>query len=134
MNAETTRPVRAPAVACSACQDDDPCLPCALASTGDAAGPVAVRRVLRGEVLFREGDPCRAIHTVRSGTLKTLIPGLDGREQVTSWRATCSASTASRRAARPAGRSRWRIRKSWCCPTPPTGAATRTSWAPCCHG
>jgi CRP/FNR family transcriptional regulator len=85
MNAETTRPVRAPAVACSACQDDDPCLPCALASTGDAAGPVAVRRVLRGEVLFREGDPCRAIHTVRSGTLKTLIPGLDGREQVTGF-------------------------------------------------
>lgn len=85
MNAAATKPARAPAVTCAACQGDDPCLPCSLASTADATGPVALRRVLRGEVLFREGDPCRAIHAVRSGTLKTLIPGRDGREQVTGF-------------------------------------------------
>jgi CRP/FNR family transcriptional regulator len=85
MNAAATRAARAPVVACSACHDDDPCLPCGLAGTDGAAGPVATRRLLRGDVLFREGDPCRAIHAVRSGTLKTLIPGRDGREQVTGF-------------------------------------------------
>lgn len=72
---------------CAAYEGGDPCLPCALANASDAAGhPSARRRWLReGEALFREGDPCRSIYAVRSGTIKTVIPGLDSREQVTGF-------------------------------------------------
>jgi CRP/FNR family transcriptional regulator, anaerobic regulatory protein len=74
------------ALPCSACQDDDPCLPCGLAHAADeAGGESSRRRVLRGEPLFREGDPCRAILAVRSGTFKSVITGPDGDEQVTGF-------------------------------------------------
>ena len=86
MNDVATRPDRSPAASCAAYQGDDPCLPCALAEAEEAAGHAHVRRRLRrGEALFRQGDPCRSSYAVRSGTFKTLIPGLDGREQVTGF-------------------------------------------------
>jgi CRP/FNR family transcriptional regulator len=77
---------RPPALACAACQDEDTCLPCELATAAEAGGhAVARRRLLRGDALFHEGDPCRAIHAVRTGTLKTVIAGPDGHEQVTGF-------------------------------------------------
>jgi CRP/FNR family transcriptional regulator len=86
MNAVATRPDHSPAAGCTAYQGDDPCLPCALANADDAEGHAPVRRRLhRGEALFREGDPCRSIYAVRSGTFKTVIPGLEGREQVSGF-------------------------------------------------
>ena len=86
MNAVATRPDRSPAAGCTAYQGDDPCLPCALANADDAEGHAPLRRRLhRGEALFREGDPCRSIYAVRSGTFKTVIPGLEGREQVSGF-------------------------------------------------
>ena len=86
MNAVATQPDRSPAAGCAAYQGDDPCLPCALAEAEEAAGHAPVRRRLRrGEALFRAGDPCRSVYAVRSGSLKTLIAGLDGHEQVTGF-------------------------------------------------
>jgi len=38
-----------------------------------------------GAHLFREGDPFNAIAAVRSGTVKTYVTDLDGREQVRSF-------------------------------------------------
>lgn len=71
---------------CAAYQSDDPCLPCALAKAQETTGHAPVRRRLRrGEALFREGEACRSIYAVRSGTLKTVMPGLDAREQVTGF-------------------------------------------------
>jgi CRP/FNR family transcriptional regulator, anaerobic regulatory protein len=75
------------AAACAACQGDDPCLPCSLTASGDAAGLplLARRRVRRGEALFRDGDPCRSVYVVRSGTFKSVLTGPDGHEQVTGF-------------------------------------------------
>lgn len=86
MNAVATRPEKAQPATCGACRDDDPCLPCELANAGEEPGRGAARRrLLRGEALFREGDPCRGILAVRTGTFKSVIAGLDGHEQVTGF-------------------------------------------------
>jgi CRP/FNR family transcriptional regulator len=86
VNAIASRTDRTPAAGCAAYQGDDPCLPCALAEAEEASGHAPARRRLRrGEALFRQGDPCRSIYAVRSGTFKTLIPGLEAREQVTGF-------------------------------------------------
>lgn len=86
MNAVAIRADKAQAATCSACQDDDPCKPCELATTAEERAPGAPRRrVARGEVLFREGDPCRGVVAVRTGTFKSVMAGLDGYEQVTGF-------------------------------------------------
>ncbi|HEY0823969.1 MAG TPA: helix-turn-helix domain-containing protein [Ramlibacter sp.] len=86
MNAVATRAERVPPATCSACASDDPSLPCELANADQAAGPASPRRrLLRGEILFREGEPCRGIVAVRSGTFKTVLAGPDGYEQVTGF-------------------------------------------------
>jgi len=40
------------------------------------------RPVARGETIYRYEDPFRSVFAVKSGSFKTLIPGLDGEEQV----------------------------------------------------
>ncbi|MFC1602373.1 helix-turn-helix domain-containing protein, partial [Pseudomonadota bacterium] len=40
------------------------------------------RFVARGESIYRQEDPFRAVFAVKSGSFKTLIPGADTREQV----------------------------------------------------
>jgi CRP/FNR family transcriptional regulator len=86
MNTVMTLPEGTPAATCSACDSADPSLPCELANGGTPADPASLRcRVRRGEVLIREGDPCRGILAVRSGTFKTVIAALDGHEQVTGF-------------------------------------------------
>jgi CRP/FNR family transcriptional regulator len=74
------------AVACPAYRADDPCLPCSLAVGGAAASPVPGRRRLqRGETLLREGDPCRSLYGVRSGTFKSVMATPHDGEQVTGF-------------------------------------------------
>jgi len=72
---------------CPAYRADDPCLPCTLAAIGDGSGPVPTprRRLQRGETLFREGDPCRSLYGVRSGTFKTVAATPVAGEQVTGF-------------------------------------------------
>ena len=43
------------------------------------------RRVSRGEQLFGNGEPLRALHVVRAGQFKTCILAADGRSQVTGF-------------------------------------------------
>jgi CRP/FNR family transcriptional regulator len=78
---------RTPVAGCPAYRADDPCLPCVLAAAGIAAGPVPAprRRLLRGETLFREGDPCRSLYGVRTGTFKTVVATPITGEQVTGF-------------------------------------------------
>ena len=42
----------------------------------------AVRRIERGETLFRKGDPGHQLYGVLSGRLKILVSGPDGKEIV----------------------------------------------------
>ncbi|MEJ8838719.1 helix-turn-helix domain-containing protein [Ramlibacter sp. AN1133] len=78
---------RSPIARCPAYRADDPCLPCTLASIGTAIGPVPAprRRLQRGETLFREGDACRSLYGVRSGTFKAVVATPDAGEQVTGF-------------------------------------------------
>lgn len=78
---------RTPVASCPAYRADDPCLPCTLAAAGIASGPVPAprRRLLRGETLFREGDPCRSLYGVRTGTFKTVVVTPHPGEQVTGF-------------------------------------------------
>lgn len=50
-----------------------------------ADAQAAVRKVRRGQVLFRAGDPFRCFYQVRIGSFKTIVGGRDGREQVTGF-------------------------------------------------
>ncbi|HSV84906.1 MAG TPA: cyclic nucleotide-binding domain-containing protein [Ramlibacter sp.] len=43
------------------------------------------RRVQEGQVVFREGDRFHHLYAVRSGTFKSTLTLLDGREQVTGF-------------------------------------------------
>jgi len=43
------------------------------------------RRLLRGETLFREGDPFESVYVVWTGFFKTCIASKDGRDQVTGF-------------------------------------------------
>ena len=78
----------APAAQCPTCGVRRHCLPLGLdeftAHRLDRmfAGP---RRLARREVLYRAGDPFTALHAVRLGTLKTVVIGEDGREQITGY-------------------------------------------------
>jgi CRP/FNR family transcriptional regulator len=82
---------QASAAGCPALGAEDPCLPCTLAATATATGsvpgplPLPRRRLQRGDTLFREGDPCRSLFGVRSGTFKTAVATLDAGEQVTGF-------------------------------------------------
>jgi CRP/FNR family transcriptional regulator len=40
------------------------------------------RRLEAGEILFQEGDPCRAFYAIRLGRMRLYRATLDGREQV----------------------------------------------------
>ncbi len=42
-------------------------------------------KVKKGAALFRTGDPLRSLYTVRTGSFKTGIVSVDGREQVTGF-------------------------------------------------
>jgi CRP/FNR family transcriptional regulator len=73
---------------CSLCGLRQACLPCDLASPGNGRGeqlPVAHRRVVRGDSLYRAGDAFHSLYTVRSGFFKTVQSLDGGRDQVTGF-------------------------------------------------
>jgi CRP/FNR family transcriptional regulator, anaerobic regulatory protein len=77
-----------PKIRCHTCSMRDLCLPAAF--TGDQMNQfdalVAHRtKVMKGESLYRAGEPFHALYAIRSGSVKTTVLGEDGREQVTGY-------------------------------------------------
>lgn len=75
-------------IACSNCNLRELCLPLGLNPEEMARLDqlVASRRTLRkGDALFRHGDPFISIFAIRTGTFKTRVNTLDGRDQVTGF-------------------------------------------------
>jgi CRP/FNR family transcriptional regulator len=75
-------------VACSNCNLRELCLPIGLSTEelNRVEQIVATRRKLRrGEVLFRTGDPFESLYAVRLGFLKSTMMSSDGHEQVTGF-------------------------------------------------
>jgi CRP/FNR family transcriptional regulator, anaerobic regulatory protein len=74
---------------CSTCSMRHLCMPRGL---GNETLPrlesviCVARPVLRGEALYRSGDPFNDLFAVRSGAMKTVITQRDGRQQVTGLR------------------------------------------------
>lgn len=75
-------------VSCSDCRLRNSCFPLMW------AGPeldqintlrVARRRVKQGQALYRSGDRCAAVYTIRSGFIKTIVLHENGREQVSGF-------------------------------------------------
>ncbi len=82
------RDVSCPAPQCSICNQRALCLPGMTEDT--AIGRVdrlvsARRRIKRGEMLYRAGEPFKSVYAVRSGFFKTFAITDDGREQVTAF-------------------------------------------------
>lgn len=48
--------------------------------------PLVRRKVQRGQILFRAGQPCHALFLIHAGCFKTCILSADGREKVTGFR------------------------------------------------
>ncbi len=74
--------------ACETCSLHELCLPLELAHEDmEALDSIIKRRkpFQRGEFLFQQGDPFRAIYAVRAGSVKTYTHTDDGREQVTGF-------------------------------------------------
>ncbi|WP_126446075.1 fumarate/nitrate reduction transcriptional regulator Fnr [Sulfuricystis multivorans] len=74
--------------ACSQCNLRELCLPVGLSEEelGRLDELVTIRRrILRGQPLFRSGDPFEAIYAVKTGFFKTDVLLEDGREQVTGF-------------------------------------------------
>lgn len=69
---------------CSSWDAADACLPCGLARVeAQVAGPaLSRRRVPRGELLFRQGDPADGAFVVRAGSFKGSVVAPDGVQQV----------------------------------------------------
>ncbi len=74
--------------ACSQCNLRELCLPTGLSDDESTKLDqlVSTRRSIRkGEALFRHGDAFTSIYAIRSGTFKTRVNTLDGRDQVTGF-------------------------------------------------
>ncbi len=64
------------------------CLPVGLADNEIAQLDAILgkrNRVVRGDALFRHGDPFTSLFAIRVGTLKTTVAAEDGREQITGY-------------------------------------------------
>jgi CRP/FNR family transcriptional regulator, anaerobic regulatory protein len=73
---------------CSTCHLRDVCLPSGLAAAemGKLDGLMfGRRRVREGQSLYREGERFQFLYAVRSGTFKSSLTLMDGREQVTGF-------------------------------------------------
>ena len=74
--------------ACSSCGLRSMCLPCGLRSEdlAEVEGVVySRRRVVRGDTLYRPGDPFHALYAIRSGFFKSFVLTDDGRAQITAF-------------------------------------------------
>jgi CRP/FNR family transcriptional regulator len=75
-------------VACSSCNLRELCLPMGM-SSGQMDRLDAIvsnrRTVVRGESMFRTGDPFTSLYAIRTGFFKSCVSAEDGREQVTGF-------------------------------------------------
>jgi CRP/FNR family transcriptional regulator len=75
-------------VACSNCNLRELCMPVGLdARALDRVDELVAtrRRVKRGAMLFRTGDPFTSLYAIRTGFFKTCVTADDGRDQVTGF-------------------------------------------------
>jgi len=82
------RPGLIGAVQCSNCATRNICMPSGLSATEFAQIDATIctsRKVMRGEALYRSGDPFQSIYTIKAGTFKTVVVLRDGREQITGF-------------------------------------------------
>ncbi len=74
--------------ACSTCNLQEICLPVGLSDKQLERLDTLVserRHVVRGDVLFRTGDPFTSLFAVRTGFFKATVMSEDGRDQVTGF-------------------------------------------------
>ena len=74
--------------ACSSCGLRSMCLPCGIRGEdlAEVEGVVySRRRIVRGDNLYRAGDPFHALYAVRTGFFKSFVLTDDGRTQVTGF-------------------------------------------------
>ncbi len=74
--------------ACSSCSVLELCLPIGLTGPEvERLDTLIVQRlkVKKGVALYRTGDPLRSLYAVRTGSFKTSMVSVDGREQVTGF-------------------------------------------------
>ncbi|MBB1125133.1 fumarate/nitrate reduction transcriptional regulator Fnr [Thiospirillum jenense] len=72
-------------IACKNCSLASACLPGGLAPEDVEQLEALVERSRpfhRGDVLFRHGEPLRALYVVKTGSVKTCAPGMNAEEQV----------------------------------------------------
>ena len=75
-------------LACSSCNLRELCLPVGMSRDQLIMLDQLVakrRRVVRGDNLFRSGDPFQALYAVHTGFFKTSVASEDGRDQVTGF-------------------------------------------------
>ena len=88
LNAIPLREMNGLKVACKDCNLFQLCLPFGLGDADLALLDSIIKRqrvIKRGEHLFRPGDPFVFVYAVKSGTIKTYTPILDGGDQVTGF-------------------------------------------------
>lgn len=72
-------------VSCSACSLRELCLPMGLSNDDLQQLESTIKRprpIQKGDYLFRMGDDCHSLYTVRAGSVKTLISTDEGEEQI----------------------------------------------------
>jgi len=72
-------------VSCSACSLRELCLPLGLSNDELQRLESTIKRprpIHKSDYLFRMGDECRSLYTVRAGSVKTLISTDEGEEQI----------------------------------------------------
>jgi CRP/FNR family transcriptional regulator, anaerobic regulatory protein len=75
-------------IGCEVCGVHALCSPFGVETDKDAALGVIVKRrqvLKRGEVLYRMGEPFKAVYAIRSGSAKTYVSTDDGRVQITGF-------------------------------------------------
>jgi CRP/FNR family transcriptional regulator len=81
-------PASAPTIRCSACHLRPACLPSGLVSQElEMMSELVItrRRVKRGDMLYRAGEPFKFLYALRTGFFKSYAITEDGREQVTGF-------------------------------------------------
>lgn len=73
---------------CSTCSLSSLCLPIALERADLDALDKVIKRgrpIQKGELLFKQGDPFKAVYAIRTGAIKTYAVASSGEEQITGF-------------------------------------------------
>ncbi len=73
---------------CSTCSLSSLCLPIALEKADLEALDNVIKRgrpIQKGELLFKQGDPFKAVYAIRTGAIKTFTVASSGEEQITGF-------------------------------------------------